>query len=143
MICSPCYIPPPKNDAVFYQQHPKVQLPTASGGFKRSRTIPQQSIDSSHPTLTQRYNTKSTEHLSHDQETLDLFPIHPTGILQSRSNDSAHEIKNPSFSAHHSSMLSTSTDDHPFFDFFCGNWSCWLNLVDRWKWNLDRRVLIN
>ncbi|XP_057798933.1 WUSCHEL-related homeobox 2-like isoform X1 [Salvia miltiorrhiza] len=108
VICSPCYIPPPK----------KVQLPTALGSVKRCRTIPQ-SIDSSHLTLTQRYNTtESREHLnssSHDQETLDLFPIHPTGILQSTSN---HDQKNPSFCA---DKLSTSSDDHPFFDFFRGN----------------------
>lgn len=72
---------------------------------------------------------------SHHLETLDLFPIHPTGILKSRTDeeedgdkDDLREIKNPNlnFCADHPSILSTSTDkerygDHPFFDFFCGN----------------------
>ncbi|XP_042027276.1 WUSCHEL-related homeobox 2-like [Salvia splendens] len=110
VICSPCYLPTSKNDAMYYQQHPKVQLPTASGGFKRSRT----STDS-----------QSMEHIScssHDQETLDLFPIHPSGILQSRSHDNdQNEFKNPSFSADNSPKLSTSSDDQPFFNFFSGN----------------------
>ena len=110
VICSPCYIPTPKSDAMYYQQHPKVQPSTASGGFKRSRT----STDS-----------QSMEHVScssHDQETLDLFPIHPTGILQSRSHDNdENEFKNHSFSADNSPKLSTSSDDQPFFNFFSGN----------------------
>ncbi|XP_047965662.1 WUSCHEL-related homeobox 2-like [Salvia hispanica] len=122
VVCSPCYIPPQKNDPVFYHNQHRVQLPTASGDFKRCTPIPQTTY-SCHPTLTdQRHDSQSTEHLSHDQETLDLFPIHPTGILKPRSDNEHNEFKNPSFCDDSSSlMLSISGYDRPFFDFFGEN----------------------
>ncbi|KAL1532162.1 WUSCHEL-related homeobox [Salvia divinorum] len=124
VVYSPCYIPPQKNDPVSYHHQHKVQLPTASGGFKRCRTIPQttDSNHSSHPALTQMHDdSQSTEHLSccsHDQETLDLFPIHPTGFMKPRIDNDHNEFKNPSFCDDSSSMLSISAYDRPFFDFF-------------------------
>lgn len=83
----------------------------------------------------QRYNTKSMDWISssshhHHQETLDLFPIHPTGILKSTTHDDddggddddEREIKNPNFSAANVTDRERCDDhDHPFFDFFCGN----------------------
>ncbi|KAH6760390.1 hypothetical protein C2S52_009139 [Perilla frutescens var. hirtella] len=136
VVCSPCYISPPRNDhAVFYQQHPKVPLPTASGSLKRSRLIPEMSINDSskqqqqQPTI-QKYNNNlhciytARNSSSHHQETLDLFPIHPTGILESSRNidEAGHdqnEIKNPSFCAE--KERDANNDSHPFFDFFGGN----------------------
>lgn len=122
VFCSPCYIPPQKNDPLFYHNQHKVQLPTASGDFKRCTPIPETTY-SCHPTLTdQRHDSQSTEHLSHDLETLDLFPIHPTGILKPRRDNEQNEFKNPSFCDDSSSlMLSISAYDRPFFDFFGGN----------------------
>lgn len=54
-----------------------------------------------------------------NQETLDLFPVHPTGILQAktRSPNSA-ENSTPS------SPIPSENNcifGHPFFEFFCGN----------------------
>lgn len=138
VVCSPCYIPPQKNDQVFYHQHPKVQLPTASGSFKRSRITPESVDTSKQQQQPTRYNTNlhsfSTPRNSsiHHQETLDLFPIHPTGILHHSTNngtldldlDHDHsQIKNPSFAAKNppKERDGSSDDGHPFFDFFCGN----------------------
>ncbi|KAL0314987.1 UNVERIFIED_CONTAM: hypothetical protein Scaly_2899900, partial [Sesamum calycinum] len=139
----PCYIPGGKNDLGFYQQYPKVPLPAAGASTKRSKLIPESntSIDKNN----QRYN-KPMRHLrnkndhdqfisssSHHQETLELFPIHPTGILQSRTGNES-ENNMISTSAHNTPTSSSedniygSTDHdhdhdhgHPFFDFFCGN----------------------
>ncbi|KAK4383550.1 WUSCHEL-related homeobox 5 [Sesamum angolense] len=101
----PCYIPGGKNDLGFYQQYPKVPLPAAGASNKRSKLIPESntSIDKNN----QRYNKpmhhprSKNDHdqfissSSHLQETLELFPIHPTGILQSRTgNESEPAIKN-------------------------------------------------
>ncbi|KAL0298761.1 UNVERIFIED_CONTAM: WUSCHEL-related homeobox 2 [Sesamum radiatum] len=143
VVCSPCYIPGGKNDLGFYQQYPKVPLPAAGASTKRSKLIPESntSIDKNN----QRYN-KPMRHLrnkndhdqfisssSHHQETLELFPIHPTGILQSRTGNES-ENNMISTSAHNTPTSSSedniygSTDHdhdhdhgHPFFDFFCGN----------------------
>lgn len=60
------------------------------------------------------------------QETLDLFPIHPTGILQAKTGISTNEENS-------SPSTSSSFENDPilgnqggnsgqkFFDFFCGN----------------------
>ncbi|KAL8538637.1 hypothetical protein ACS0TY_000599 [Phlomoides rotata] len=117
VVCGPCYVPQQKNDAkLIYQHYPKVQLPNAGGSIKRSR-LTAESADQS-----QRYNTKSTgfnfSKSTHHQETLDLFPIHPTGILQSRNGiDDEREIKNPNSRDENQGK----DDGHPYFDFFCGN----------------------
>lgn len=138
--CGPCYMPPPKNEQALYQQYPKVPLP-AAGGFKRSIPIPESTC--------QRYNKpmhdpritrsdhdcdlQSKKHSSHHhhQETLDLFPIHPTGILKSRNENGD---KDSCISANDTPSCSEDIDcsiygdhgengkgDQPFFDFFCGN----------------------
>lgn len=120
VVCSPCYVPQQKNDSkLMYQHYPKVPLPTAGGSVKRSRLTPE-STDQS-----QRYNTKAMENLhsksSHHKETLDLFPIHPTGILQSRNGiDDERETKNPNSSSDEN-LGNDDDDGHPYFDFFCGN----------------------
>ncbi|KAI3458964.1 hypothetical protein Pfo_015627 [Paulownia fortunei] len=143
VVCSPCYMPPPKNDPGFYQQYPKVPLPAAAGGFKRSRLIPE-SIDTRYNKSMHDPRSKNEEYLqfisstkqhsSHHQETLDLFPIHPTGLLQAR-NGTENENKNstsantPSssdndcciFGNYEGAGKNGTDDDHPFFDFFCGN----------------------
>ncbi|KAK4430933.1 WUSCHEL-related homeobox 2 [Sesamum alatum] len=138
VVCSPCYIPGAKNDVGFYQQYPKVPLPAAGASTKRSKLIQENNtnIDTNNY---QRYN-KAMHHprskndhdqfissSSHPQETLDLFPIHPTGILQSRTgNESDNNISTSSSEDNNYGSTDHDHDqchdqDHPFFDFFCGN----------------------
>ncbi|KAG8380518.1 hypothetical protein BUALT_Bualt06G0024000 [Buddleja alternifolia] len=146
VVCRPCYIPQAKNDlGLYHQQYPKVPLPTA-GGFKRRQNIE----NNKHPTSSQMYNKTMHDHpiskneelqlhsSDHHQETLDLFPIHPTGILQAKNgfHDQNENMMNstPSSSENECSIfgnyyddegaglnINYGTDEHPFFDFFCGN----------------------
>ncbi|KAK6136184.1 hypothetical protein DH2020_030075 [Rehmannia glutinosa] len=114
VVCSPCYIP--KSDPGYYQQYPKVPLPTAAGVNFMKRS-----------TIETRYNKSMQDSRSnhHHQETLDLFPIHPTGILQAAKNEIEIEsIKNKSKSSSSATTPTSSENenyDHPFFDFFCKN----------------------
>ncbi|GFP95969.1 wuschel-related homeobox 2 [Phtheirospermum japonicum] len=129
VVCSPYYnLPPPKNiDPGFYQQYPKVPLPTAAGGgnFKRDQSINDQAM----------YN-KSMQQSSNHQETLDLFPIHPTGvksrIIESESTENENIESKKLISANTSSSSENDNDcsifgnekagkDYHFFDFFCKN----------------------
>ncbi|KAK4385949.1 WUSCHEL-related homeobox 2 [Sesamum angolense] len=132
---------PPLIFPSYHNAIPKVPLPAAGASTKRSKLIPESntSIDKNH----QRYN-KPMHHLrnkndndqfisssSHHQETLELFPIHPTGILQSRTgNESENNMistsanNTPTSSSEDNNYGSTDHDHdhgHPFFDFFCGN----------------------
>ncbi|XP_051119868.1 WUSCHEL-related homeobox 7-like [Andrographis paniculata] len=106
------------NDHSLYHHHqlPEVQLP---------------------PAQPQRYNqSKQGEYINrhpHHQETLDLFPIHPTGFLQRNSSNhddqnNEDEDENPNSAAATSTSSGNTTDhhhhhhhNHAFFDFFCRN----------------------
>lgn len=83
---------------MYHQQHAKVQLPAAGGCFKRRLISPESAAS-------QRYN-----HMMHgnkcEQETLELFPMHPTGILQAKNEGKKEAGKNH--------------EDQPFYDFFSG-----------------------
>ncbi|XP_073120040.1 uncharacterized protein [Henckelia pumila] len=116
-----CYnIPTPKNEAAgFLPLCPKVavQYPT-SAGFKRRL--------SNHPTSTfQPFHHPPKSSRTHDQETLDLFPIHPTGILGSKTDNgtrSSSENEYCSANLGADEVENANHHDHrPFFDFFCGN----------------------
>ncbi|KAL6494243.1 Homeodomain [Orobanche gracilis] len=123
-----------------YQQYPKVPLSTAApaGCFKRSRVLipADQTIDQTRYNRTMYDSRRQNHH--HHQETLDLFPIHPTGILQTKSeNNIVMENKkvNNKNNYYSGKTLSSSENDndcsifcnekagkdHHFFDFFCKN----------------------
>ncbi|XP_073291105.1 uncharacterized protein [Primulina huaijiensis] len=142
VICGPCYIPPPQNESGFLPQCPKVAVPT-SAGMKRRLSNPT-SQPFHHPRsrnedyylypISTPKNSKT-----HNQETLDLFPVHPTGILQFKNGNGIDNVtasSTPSSSENECSVnLGTDEEenanrhgyhhdhdqDHPFFDFFCGN----------------------
>ncbi|CAI9759752.1 unnamed protein product [Fraxinus pennsylvanica] len=130
----PCFIqPPPHVDLELYQQYSKIPL---HGGFER-RLIPENNDRNKHPAC-QKYNRfmhprSINQELKYQscakdntQETLDLFPIHPTGVLQAKNGISTNaENSTPS-------TLSSSENDcisgnqggncgQNFFAFFCGN----------------------
>ncbi|KAL2548862.1 WUSCHEL-related homeobox 2 [Forsythia ovata] len=129
VVCSPCYIqPPPQADLGLYQQYSKMPL---DGGFKR-RLIP----ENRHPAC-QKYNrmmhprsniNQELEFLSctkdKTKETLDLFPIHPTGILQAKTGISTNdENSTPITSSENDCIFGNQGGNcgHDFFDFFSGN----------------------
>ena len=80
-----------------------------------------------------KHNIMSTDNninTTNDQETLPLFPVEPTGILEARTESSS--LQYPFLtSAENSTTPSSSSeieqgygDQPPFFDFFSGNGSC-------------------
>ncbi|CAA0841096.1 WUSCHEL-related homeobox 2 [Striga hermonthica] len=101
--------------AGFYQQYPNVQLSTAAGDLKGGR-------------YNRLMHGSCQNHVG--KETLDLFPLHPTGILQANKSgviesegSSGNEKKNNFAAA--AAAASSQNDNykkaHHFFDFFCKN----------------------
>ncbi|KAL5814472.1 hypothetical protein ACOSQ4_025113 [Xanthoceras sorbifolium] len=143
VVCGPYFLP--RSDLGFYPQNTKVLLP---GGSKRrssssslsSTRTDQESTEKNRstsagsgydPVLQQEYNIRvhTSNNNSYqnsgdvdDQETLALFPLHPTGILQGRT--SAENSSTTAFTSSETSNGSTgfegAVSDQPFFDFFTG-----------------------
>ncbi|KAG4974031.1 hypothetical protein JHK87_030852 [Glycine soja] len=135
-MCAPYYIPQGQGEIGFYPPHQKVFVPV---GFRRSpseKVVPTGMISSNGPLvydgmhqMQQRISDCSNSHFSH-QETLDLFPLHPTGILEGKTTTTTGQVS--SLASVVSADSSTDTpsaddineDDHasplnqPFFDFF-------------------------
>jgi len=124
VICSPYYLP--QSDRGFYPQYhnPKVLLP---GGIRRrpkteKREKSRAFDDAGYNTALQEYDTLLP---INSQETLPLFPLHPTGILQGETGKSSigssanNSTKNPSFSE-----VEEGSGDQLFFDFFSREGSC-------------------
>ncbi|KAJ7947669.1 WUSCHEL-related homeobox like [Quillaja saponaria] len=133
VLCAPYYIPqsdPP-------HQHPQMLLP---GGIRRSLTRTEKVVDNiprsncNGEVLRNDYsNICSTHHDS--QDTLPLFPLHPTGVLQSRTFMKQPYCAMNSISADPDSTTislpgSSEIDEEghylgnkPFFDFFSGQTS--------------------
>ncbi|KAL6552781.1 Homeodomain [Orobanche hederae] len=121
-----------------YQQYPKVPLSTAApaGCYKRSRVL----IPSDQTVDQTRYNRIMYDsRRQNHQETLDLFPTHPTGILQAKSENNI-VMENKKFNTNTNNYYSAKTlsfsgndndcsifcnekagKDHHFFDFFGKN----------------------
>lgn len=123
VICSPYYLL--QSDIGFYPQypHPKVLLP---GGMirRRPRTEKLEKSrsafgDGGYNTAHQEYDTSmhtaGSSTTINSQETLPLFPLHPTGILQGESGKS---------SIGSSEVDQECSGDQLFFDFFPGEGSC-------------------
>lgn len=131
VVCGPYYVP--QSDLGFYPQYPKVLLP---GGIRRRPRTERVEKTKTHGgggggggagyemMMQAGDNNEGLIHSSSidcNQETLALFPLHPTGDLQ-RSHAET--------SAENSTTLSTSSEtattpgiedgscDQPFFDFF-------------------------
>ncbi|KAL2465103.1 WUSCHEL-related homeobox 2 [Abeliophyllum distichum] len=85
VVCSPYYVQPPQSDLGFYSQYPKMAVaPLQPGGFKTS-IIPKNKDRIMNPrSRIEEFDVISNKKLS-NQETLDLFPLHPTGILQAKT----------------------------------------------------------
>ncbi|GFS37355.1 WUSCHEL related homeobox 4 [Actinidia rufa] len=120
VVCGPYYLPQ-SSEYRFYPQYPNKVL--LQGGVKRiprpnrietTRPCSGAGYASAHNNITTKYSK---------QETLSLFPLEPTGILQAKTT-----MTSPSISTNPSSSSETTTaidelgsSDQPFFDFFSGN----------------------
>ncbi|OIT02317.1 wuschel-related homeobox 2 [Nicotiana attenuata] len=138
VVCGPYYTP--QNNLGFYQQYPVPSLILPGpGGFKRRATC--DAAVYINATYSQE-NSNNMAHLSpnakqfNHQETLNLFPLHPTGILQekttSSSSPSAHDQSTipsnytPSnfVEANCFTDLGIGAGDHQVFNFLCGKGPC-------------------
>ncbi|GER28839.1 transcription factor [Striga asiatica] len=110
-LCSPWYTSAKSIEPGFYQHYPNVQLSTAAGNLKG-----------------ERYNRLMHGSQNVGKETLDLFPLHPTGILQAKSgviesegsigNDKKNKFATTTASQNDNKKAGNA---HHFFDFFCRN----------------------
>ncbi|KAF2300406.1 hypothetical protein GH714_012966 [Hevea brasiliensis] len=83
VVCGSYYLP--QSDLGFYPQYPKVLLPS---GFKRrpwSEKIDKARAYAFTDRKQQGANAINSKCYGNYQETLPLFPLHPTGILQGRA----------------------------------------------------------
>ncbi|XAR60563.1 hypothetical protein NMG60_11033990 [Bertholletia excelsa] len=137
VVCSPHYLQ--QNELGFYPKYPKVFIP---GGV----TWKQKPDRVDHMTACGAGGSASAPFMingrsdhnggikgTHDcrQETLPLFPVEPTGILQARTSASSSlastSAENPPSSSEITGVEEYATQDHqhqPFFDFFSGNGCC-------------------
>ncbi|KAI4334513.1 hypothetical protein L6164_019196 [Bauhinia variegata] len=119
VICAPYYMP--QSEMGFYpHQHPKVLL---SGGVCRRRSRTDDVMPSEKPKYCDvpplydqqgiPYDCMSNRNL----ETLPLFPMHPTGILEAKTIDQSSplsSIATPDIDEQEGGQLG----EQPFFDFF-------------------------
>ncbi|XP_076928359.1 uncharacterized protein LOC143617829 [Bidens hawaiensis] len=113
-----CYIP--QRDIGFYTQYPKMLVPNATTTKRRSLRTTKTKLPAGSGTVTSGNNLTKTKmvnskNYSH-QETLDLFPLHPTGILQKKEANASNVNINVS-----NICMSGSSDrsqEQNFFDFF-------------------------
>ncbi|CAI9297919.1 unnamed protein product [Lactuca saligna] len=126
-----CYMPP--SNLGFYTQHPQVASPSISkkrppratkskspgnGGFMLKHR-PESFVSVSGGNInTMNIEQNEINHCKNHsyQETLDLFPLHPTGILQERMETSATATCLASTAC--TSSSSGSAVDRLYFDFF-------------------------
>ncbi|KAI3772364.1 hypothetical protein L6452_03549 [Arctium lappa] len=132
VVYEPCYMP--QNNLGFYGQYPQVVSPS-SGRRRSPRSTKPRSPDDGGILLTHQPESVVTVAGGHNdmmvkdheevvngrsnyggQETLDLFPLHPTGVLQEREDTTS----NASCVAFTACTLSSSGGavDRLYFDFF-------------------------
>jgi hypothetical protein len=118
VICSPYYLP--QSDIGFYPHYhnPKVLLP---GGIRRRPRTEKLGKSRS-------FDDETPVHMAgNSQETLPLFPLHPTGNLQGEtgkpsigSSSAMNSTNTPGFS----DQVEEGSADQLFFDFFSREGSC-------------------
>lgn len=139
VVCGSHYLP--RNDLGLYPQCTKVLIP--SGSKRRTRTEEIEKaisyVGSGYDPEQQEYNFMMHANNINDgfidhnygndnQETLPLFPLHPTGRLQGRtstipshdSNSEENSIAPSRFSVGTNTGTENGSGEQPFFDFFSG-----------------------
>ncbi|KAL8191636.1 hypothetical protein R6Q57_028367 [Mikania cordata] len=128
VMYEPCYIP--QNNLGFYVQQPQVVSPTTSSSTMKNRSsrlterkspdvggfMLMHTPENAVPVAGGSTMMSKEQNESH-QETLDLFPMHPTGILQEPVDTTGNGSYHASGAC--TSSLSGSGVDRMYFDFFC------------------------
>ncbi|CAJ1933099.1 unnamed protein product [Sphenostylis stenocarpa] len=130
-LCPPYCIPQAQNEVGFYPPHPKVLVPV---GFRRSPSeifVPtgMSNTISNGPLVCDGMQQRISDcNFSYsNQETLDLFPLHPTGILEGKTTDQVSSLASVSADSSTDTPSTPSPDineddtsplNQPFFDFF-------------------------
>ncbi|XP_027348274.1 WUSCHEL-related homeobox 2 [Abrus precatorius] len=128
-ICAPCCIPQPQGEIGFYPQHPKMLVPV---GFRRNPA--EKVVPAGMPSICNgpmvyggmQQKIPDCNFSYSNQETLDLFPLHPTGILEGKTTDQVSSLASvsPDSSTDTPSGSSDINEEdacpgnQPFFDFF-------------------------
>ncbi|CAN4100949.1 unnamed protein product [Withania somnifera] len=98
--CSPYYIP--QSNLGFYRQYPVPSLILhGPGSFKRGATCDASVYINTHC----QDNSSSNANKEFNQETLNLFPLHPTGFLQEKTTSSSSTSTSTSAPHDHQSSL--------------------------------------
>ncbi|KAE9620499.1 hypothetical protein Lal_00019863 [Lupinus albus] len=131
VLCPPYCMPQAQGEMGYYHQHPKVLLPVGIRRSPSEKFLPMgMSSTCNDPLVYEGMQPRiSGYNLSYsNQETLDLFPVHPTGILGGKttydqvsslasvSADSSTDI--PFGSSDYVNENGDCSGDKPFFDFF-------------------------
>ncbi|XP_058227014.1 WUSCHEL-related homeobox 2 [Rhododendron vialii] len=120
VVCSPYY--PAESELGFYSQYPKMIQP----GLIKKRPKPDTVLEK---IQTSQVLINDDDSNCCKQETLSLFPLEPTGVLQTRSFSSSSSSSLASTSAVISTAAPSSSsaingDHQPYFDFFSGSGCC-------------------
>ncbi|OAY51798.1 WUSCHEL-related homeobox 2 [Manihot esculenta] len=129
VVCGSYYIP--QSDVGFYPQYSTVLLP--AGSFKRKPRSEKADKARAYVSTDRKQQEAMNGNCNETyQETLPLFPLHPTGILQGReesfcshgsiisAEDSIAIAAPSSFSENNTVGIELCSSDKPFFDFFSG-----------------------
>ncbi|XP_020215346.1 WUSCHEL-related homeobox 2 [Cajanus cajan] len=125
-MCAPYFIPQAQSEIGFYPPHSKVLVPV---GFRRStceKVVPTGMSNMFNGPVVYEERISDCNLSYSNQETLDLFPLHPTGILEGKTTDQVYSLAavsadtstdtpfaSPDINQDHASQL-----NQPFFDFF-------------------------
>ncbi|MCD9560904.1 homeobox [Datura stramonium] len=126
VVCSPYYTA--QSNLGFYQQYPAVPtviLPGPAGGFKKRATCDAALyINAATTTHCQENNSPNAHYKLFNQETLNLFPLHPTGVLQEKTSSSSSSTTTTSApndqSSVNTSCPSSAVEDNCFTDLGIG-----------------------
>ena len=123
-------MPQAQSEIGFYPQHPKVFVPVGIRRSPSEKVVPMGvSSMCNAPVVYEGMQQRISDYnLSYsNQETLDLFPLHPTGILEGKATDKKMSSL-ASVSAYSSTDTPSGSPDinqgdgyhgnQPFFDFF-------------------------
>ncbi|XP_004505911.3 WUSCHEL-related homeobox 5 [Cicer arietinum] len=131
-LCTPYCVPQAQSEISYYPKNQKVLLPAAAVSYRRNQSEKVMSNGMSNicnnpmvyegMQMQQRMCHDYHEFSYSNQETLDLFPLHPTGILEGKTTTEHVSVSadDSSSDTHHSGSpdIIQDHDNQPFFDFF-------------------------
>ncbi|KAG5566892.1 hypothetical protein RHGRI_002443 [Rhododendron griersonianum] len=117
VVCSPYY--PAESELGFYSHYPKMLQP----GLIKKRPKPADTVPEKIQTSQVLINDIDDGNCC-KQETLSLFPLEPTGVLQTRSSSPYPSTSAVISTTAPSSSSAINGDHQPYFDFFSGSGCC-------------------